>query len=1174
MPVAAALRPVAAAVTPLAAAVLLALLAPGCSRGPAPEQPLSTAQIGALNHGLGLMGQFDFEAARLQFQGSAQVHGNRWGLTNAAIALMNQSVDGAQERAIEEFRSILRAYDAPGVDTWGTPTYCIGLCELYLGRPEQALQHFRRCAEAVPGDPHASFYVGQCLELTGADTDALAWYRRAAELDPFLRSAQLGIQRMASRTGDEAAAEAAMQLFDRLAMNPRSTLAEFKYTRMGAMGMCIVPPSPMPEPARGPMLAAPRPIALAPGQEPAWSASGGASVCAVDLDGDGALDLVIPGALMGDQPNAILRSTPEGFVLDGAHPLSLAPGVIGVLAGDLDHDGRVDLLSLGEAGVRAWMQTGDGWQDRTESLGLAAIPAARDGVIADLDHDGDLDLAVVDQSGALRLFAGIGGAPMREITDRLQGEQVGPATQIALGDVDGDRDVDLLLAGPQGCTVWCNDRLWAWSRREALRAIEERPARWIACAERSIDGAPMILLRELPASIPPASMGGSVVVFLADTPERGAAWSGPWQEASAGSLQTADATGSSSLFTLADLNGDLHHEVLCGEGSALIGVDPSGHQVWIERAPQPATAWAVANLQPEQGPSMLATQPGGPPVVFGPGSGRGGFAAVDPRGRIDPAQSMRSNASGIGTRLTARIGREWSSMTTWRVGSGPGQSLQPVSIGLGPAPHVDALAIDWSDGVTQSELWLMAGSRRTLVETQRQISSCPVIFAWNGREHAFVTDCLGVGGLGYLIEPGVYAPPRPWEHVVLPPGTLVPEAGEYRLKLAEPMEEACWIDGARLIAWDLPAGWSMAVDERMGINDPQPTGKPVFWRTELGPIAASSSWATESQARHPSVARDDGALSRATDASTESLTKSSPKASAESSAESSPEASTQVLAAIARVDRVAADPGPLDHRLIGRLQGDHALTIEFDRDLSTLSNAWLVMDGWIEYPYCQTMFAAWQSGAAFRAPSLEARAADGTWIMVAEQFGYPAGMPRRALFPVPALPAGSKALRLTTNHQIYWDRIAIALAEPAPVAPVTCAATSATIARRGYALRSTGSQFLPHYDDARAVPLWDCRTQVGAYTALGACLPLVTQQDDACAIFAGGEELQLTFTAPAESAGTNRHWVLELDGWCKDMDLFTKDGETLDPQPMRGERRTSAAEALHERFNTRRQGGR
>jgi hypothetical protein len=115
---------------------------------------------------------------------------------------------------------------------------------------------------------------------------------------------------------------------------------------------------------------------------------------------------------------------------------------------------------------------------------------------------------------------------------------------------------------------------------------------------------------------------------------------------------------------------------------------------------------------------------------------------------------------------------------------------------------------------------------------------------------------------------------------------------------------------------------------------------------------------------------------------------------------------------------------------------------------------------------------------------------------------------------------------------------------------------------------------LPHYDDARAVPLWDCRVQVGEYTQLGDCLPLTATQDDACAIFAGGEELQLSFEAPSEPAGRTRHWVLELDGWCKDMDLFTKDGETLDPQPMRGEARSPGAQVLHERLNTRLQGGR
>jgi len=1125
----------------------IAVAMSGCSKPATDEPALSAAQIGALNHGIGLMGQFDFEAARLQFQGSAQVHGNRWGLTNAAIALMNQSVDGAQERAIEEFRSILRAYSAPGVEIWGTATYCVGLCELFLGKPDQALMHFRRCAEAVPGDPHASFYVGQCLELTGAEHDALAWYRRAAELDPFLRSAQLGIQRMASRTGDAAAAEQAMQTFERLTVNPRSTLAEFKYTRTGRLGMCIMPPSPMPEPAHGPMLTAPAAVTIAPGSSLSWSASGGTSVCTVDLDEDGALDLVIPGALEGDRPNAVLRSTPQGFVQLDAHPVAAAPGVLGVLAGDLDNDGRVDLVSIGGAGVRAWMQVAEGWQERTELLGLSVIPAARDGVMADLDHDGDLDLALLDGAGSLRLLAGIDGAPMREITDRLQGDAAKPATQIALGDVDGDRDVDLLLAGAEGCTVWCNDRLWSWTRHPRFTAIESRPAQWIACTERSIDGTPLVMLRQA-AAAPDAQAtapksGGALLVLAPTTPERGAAWSGPWELVAEGSVELTEATGSSSLFTLADLNGDLHAEVLCGEGATLVGMDPSGQQVWSERAPKPAAAWAVVNRNPEAGPSMLATQPGGPPVIFGPGSGRGGFAAIDPRGRIDPAQSMRSNASGIGTRLTARIGNEWSSTTTWRIGSGPSQSLQPVSIGLGPAPHVDALAIDWSDGVTQSELWIMAGSRRTLVETQRQISSCPVIFGWNGREHAFLTDCLGVGGLGYLIEPGVYAPPRPWEHVLLGPGSLVADRGVYRLKLAEPMEEACWIDGARLLAYDLPAGWSMAVDERMGINGPQPTGAPIFWRTEHLPKAVMN--------RHGGKAASDRAQGGVDATRTQTA-----------------------LEAVTRADRVALDPGPIDHRLIGRLTADHSFELEFGLDLASLKDAWLVMDGWVEYPYCQTMFAAWQAGAAFRAPSLEARGADGAWVMVAEQFGYPAGMPRRAMLPLPELPAGTTALRLSTNHQIYWDRMAVIESQPAPVSPMACNPRSSVVVRRGYARRSTGPQFLPHYDDARALPLWDCRVQVGQYTALGECLPLTATQDDACAIIAGGEELQLAFEAPPERADRVRCWVLELDGWCKDMDLFTKDGETLDPQPMRGSVRSPTAQALDERFNTRLQGGR
>ena len=55
--------------------------------------------------------------------------------------------------------------------------------------------------------------------------------------------------------------------------------------------------------------------------------------------------------------------------------------------------------------------------------------------------------------------------------------------------------------------------------------------------------------------------------------------------------------------------------------------------------------------------------------------------------------------------------------------SGPGQSLQPVAIGLGPDPRIDFLAIEWSDGVFQTELGL---SEDVIIkETQQHRRSPP-----------------------------------------------------------------------------------------------------------------------------------------------------------------------------------------------------------------------------------------------------------------------------------------------------------------------------------------------------------------------------------------------------------------------------------------------------------------
>ena len=265
-------------------------------------------------------------------------------------------------------------------------------------------------------------------------------------------------------------------------------------------------------------------------------------------------------------------------------------------------------------------------------------------------------------------------------------------------------------------------------------------------------------------------------------------------------------------------------------------------------------------------------------------------------------------------------------------------------------------SIDWSDGVLQTEMDLESGERLTsIAETQRQLSSCPVLFSWDGEAWVFVSDFLGVGGIGYALGPGQYNEPRPWERFMMPPTSLAPSDGRLVLKVGEPMEEIAYLDAARLVAYDLPPGWLMTVDERMAILGPEPTGDPIFARRAIAPVHAVN---------------DRG---------------------------------EDVTDTVLATDLRAAPVGDLDLRFIGRLESEHRLTLVFDEDLDRLGdNLVLIADGWVEYPYSQTNFAAWQASADYRAPSLEARGADGSWTLIFEQFGYPAGMPRQMALPLPS----------------------------------------------------------------------------------------------------------------------------------------------------------------------------
>jgi hypothetical protein len=580
-------------------------------------------------------------------------------------------------------------------------------------------------------------------------------------------------------------------------------------------------------------------------------------------------------------------------------------------------------------------------------------------------------------------------------------------------------------------------------------------------------------------------------------------------------------------MALADVDGDGRFDLVASRDRAWIVVDPAAGG---ETPPKYASAgpdvasFAVAVLDAGAGPSIVGVSSEGP-VVWRPAGGRHEFLALSLSGRNGQSDQIRSNVSGIGAHGAVRTQSRWTAFDTWRSQSGPGQSLQPVAIGLGGASRADFVAITWSDGVYQTELALDARTLHTIQETQRQLSSCPVLFAFDGREIAFVTDLLGVGGIGFLERPGVYGEPYPREHVLIPSDRIAPRDNRYVLKIAEPMEEATYLDAAWLSVYDLPPGWQMTLDERKALVPPMPTGAPRYFTEERLPTRA---WNDRGE---------------------------------------------DVTVAVRHADLVAAPPGAIDPRFIGRTE-DHALTVEFDQPLEEGNGApLLVLDGWIEYPYAQTVFAAWQAGAAYRAPTLEARDEAGRWTEVLREFGYPAGMPRQMTVPLARLPRGTRALRLSTSQEIYWDRVAVVYARAgAGVRHVRLPATTARLDVTGFAVRTTGPQRAPRYDYQRRLPLWDTRHQRGWYTAVGPVEPLVAEEDGAVAIFGPGEEVHLEFDAPPPPPpGWTRRIVLEVRGWCKDMDLYTRDGETVEPVPGTP---SPERERLHRQFNTRYAGGR
>jgi Tfp pilus assembly protein PilF len=1103
-----------------AAAALLALVTfAGCSRRQAQAQ-LTRDEIALENRAVGLMGQYNYDAAREIFEKLAAAHPGRADLAlDVAIATLNRQREGDADAARRTLETMLRTHPQDV-----RAHYCLGLLLLNDGRANDAIVHFKFAADHEPGDAHAAYFLAQSRAQAGDFAGALPSYERSLTLNPHLRSAAYGAFRALQRLGRAADAERMLARFRDLEGNPQSEVVEFKYTRMGRLAeattLDAAPPARSPRPAGPVFERTTLPLATAPASV-AWhrfDRSAPASITAADIDGDGRIDLFVAGAIEdgGVRKNAVLLNRgPAGFTLDLAHPLAAVPDVNAALWGDYDNDGLTDVYLCRRGANQLWRQTAAGsWSNvttaaRADGGGGNTI----DGAMVDADHDGDLDLLLLKSDGPTELLNNNGDGTFRPLGARI-GLGAAPARGVVVADLDADRDADIIvIAASTSHQVLVNDRTWQYHRGEGFDRFVSTPMAAAVAGDLDADGRVELY----------TSGADGISQWT-----RGA--SSAWERRL---LPHTDGLANAAQLALADVDGDGRLELVAtaadGRWQAL-AISPAGETtVAFAGDGAPVAGWSLALLDATRGPTLVAmpADAGGAPIAWRPGAGRFEFVAMAPTGQDRSGNRLRSNRSGIGAAIAARADSRWTALSTLRSQSGFGQSLQPVAIGTGGEPQIDFVAITWSDGVLQTELALQPGDVRRIEETERQLSSCPVLFAFDGRHFAFVTDLLGVGGMGTPSSPGVYDPPRPRESLLLPDGLLRPRAGglgRLELKITEPMEEVAYLDSAKLVAYDLPPGWQMVLDERKAISPPEATGEPRFFQVERLPVQAID------------------------------------------------ERGVDVTKAILSADGVAAPPGTLDRRFIG-LSADHSIVLRFDQPLDEHGEAMLVADGWVEYPYAQTLFAAWQAGAAYRAPTIDARGEDGRWHTVRPEFGFPAGMPRRMSVPLGRLPRGTRELRVRTTQEIYWDRLAVGFNAQCPrVSRQVLPLTAARLIRSGFAVRELRDGRRPSYDYDRRVPLWDTRYASGRYTAEGAITELVADEDGALAIFGPGEEVHLEFAAPAAgpAPGWTRRYVLEARGWCKDMDLYTRDGDTVEPLPGR---RGARAARLQQMYTTRYESG-
>ncbi len=1025
---------------------------------------------------------------------------------NQAIALLNLEQFPEAQSLLNE--AATREPKNPRV--W----YNLGLLEKSLGHPDISVRDFERVIALDPNDADSQYFLGQDYMTLHEYAKAIAAFDAALKLNPFHASAAFAIAQAYQRSGDTPRAREFLARFQDETQKKLATPMSMIYGDQGKYSLAEeVPPGIESVPpvsavhladatAASGLPTRPAPLDTSLHQNAA-TASFGSGACVFDFDGDGRPGIFLVNADGSGHP-ALFRNMGNGHFADVTPQSGIAiPGVgMGCTAGDYANDGRTSLAVSYDGGVALFHNEGHGkFRDVTASAGIGVTGQAMGLTFVDYDHDGDLDLYVARSSADTQsssksvneLWRNNGNGTFTEVTSQTGLGGPGPAWGATASDINNDRAVDLVVTSMDNPpVVYLNPREglfrdvrpWASAISPAVGALalDFNKDDWMDLAFTHASAPALSLWRNVdgknfvPVSLPQLN------------------WSRAWGLAAL----DYDNDGWIDLVAVGeDSSGGGHIALFRNEGPA--GFRDVSQETGLDQISllRPRSVVA-ADFFGDGATSLLITQNGGPPVLLrNIGGNRNHWLRVAFHGLGD-------NKSALGAKVNIFAGTLQQKMEIVAASGYLGQSDAALTVGLAAASRADIVRMLWPTGVLQDEINLPSNSMQSITELDRKGSSCPLLFAWNGRTFQFISDMLGPGILGHWLAPNERNISNPKEYLKVDSSAVQSKNGLLSFRLLEPMEELDYLNQVRLLAVDHPADVDVYPNAHFAMYPPFPAFQVIAARGAHPPLGA---WDSSGH---------------------------------------------DVLSLLLKTD----------HHFV---KGFVGLPYEGFAELHWVEldlGAWnphnplrLVLDGFTDYFSASSLYAAWQAGLKPISPYVEALDSSGRWRRVIDDIGFPAGLERTMTADLTGkLPPGTRRIRIVTNLKIYWDRILIdnsSANTPYRVSGVPLA--DAQLEFRGYPKYVEGrtpADLSYIYNEVSSTGPY--AQQTGNYTRYGDVLPLLSRADEEYVVFGSGDEVALSFD-PSSLRELPPGWVRDYffyaDGFDKDMDFYADFGGTVAPLP-------------------------